>query len=40
MAHAATNDSHGPRFLAEIQRLARSGAPVNRWELDGPIEAR
>jgi Family of unknown function (DUF5670) len=25
---------------SEIQRLARSGAPVNRWELDGLIEAR
>ena len=28
MAHAATNDHHGPRWRAEMQRLHALGAPV------------
>jgi hypothetical protein len=30
MAHAATNEWHGPKWLAEMKRLQALGAPINR----------
>lgn len=35
MAHAVTNDFHGPRFRAEVERLIGLGAPVDPMDASG-----
>ena len=34
MAHAATNDNHGPRWRGEMARLQALGAPIQPADLD------
>lgn len=33
MAHASTNDYHGPRWVNEMRRLFRRGAPLSELDL-------
>ena len=37
MAHAATNDWHGPRWAAEMERLRQAGAPVQDVDFRPPM---